>query len=454
MARLVREELLSWIQPVQLLSLNPNRQSGEVSGRFRSSGMLFDYSIKGGTVSYKPVGTSGRKDAISDGISDARILIAQLQASKGASAQQWSQERQDAYAETQIRLDRRCIRPDGTYYGTSGECRKGKNTTAAKERKRMSPKAVKESRARGAQKRSMTAMRVRLIREELEKMGKPETWNQNYDKAVAAAEQRMKAMRETGSASYKGYDLSPPSNPPYAGGDAKVAKVTKALRDRIAKLEPAATRLMIDLAEESGAKLEGLAHRLKAEKSLGRKIENEYKLHPFKGDINKCAESMSDVVRYTMKTTNDNYTDTVEAALKKFEGEGWTARVKNYWEAGQPYRGMNVALTSPDGLKVELQFHTPQSLFVKNKTHGLYEQYRVEKDNKKRRQLFDRMVKITDTLIPPWGAAKVGGTSRAQSVQRLQMRAGREKLRLMGIGEKKVLGFQTAEEAGLVRPGS
>ena len=65
MARLVREELLTLIQPVQLLSVNPNRSTGEVSGRFRSSGMLFDYAIKGSTVRYRPVGASGsRSDAL------------------------------------------------------------------------------------------------------------------------------------------------------------------------------------------------------------------------------------------------------------------------------------------------------------------------------------------------------------------------------------------------------
>lgn len=62
-ARLVREELSSLIQPVQLLSVNPSRTTGEVSGRFRSNGMLFDYAIKGGTVRYRPVGSGSQAGA-------------------------------------------------------------------------------------------------------------------------------------------------------------------------------------------------------------------------------------------------------------------------------------------------------------------------------------------------------------------------------------------------------
>lgn len=249
---------------------------------------------------------------------------------------------------------------------------------------------------------------------------------------------------------YRGYDLTPPANPGYAGSNPQVAKVAKTLRDRIGWQEPAATRMMIDLAEELGGSMDGLAHRLKAEKSLGRKIENEYKSEEFGGDMNKAAESMSDVVRYTMKTSNADYIGYTEKVISRFEAEGWTARVKNYWEAGQPYRGMNVALTSPDGLKVELQLHTPQSMAVKHRTHKLYEEYRVETNNKRRRQLFDRMVRITDRMIPPWGSASTNATARAPSVRRIQRTAGEQKQRLMAIGQRKVLGFQTAEEAGLV----
>lgn len=98
MARLVREELLTLIQPVQLLSVNPTRATGEVSGRFRSSGMLFDYSIKGGRVSYKPLGAGGRKDSADE-------------ASTGARAA--SPARRAAYLETRMRLDaakKKCVK--------------------------------------------------------------------------------------------------------------------------------------------------------------------------------------------------------------------------------------------------------------------------------------------------------------------------------------------------------
>lgn len=593
MARLAREELLSWIQPVQLLSLNPDRQTGEVSGRFRSSGMLFDYSIKDGTVSYKPVGAKGRSDAAEHGVLGDRRLDAKRIKNAEGQLDLLGDGKGIKCGDGWIRPDYDCSKGKGPASGAAARAKTDKPRVAADPKSidqeirrlqklqadheehanrsghhpgviareviaglqafnggsdygRRKPgeglswsihgqnHQIPESKLQGLSARQLSALiytkinggkpspgqpfgdwfaepqtsgpvgsgrkdavdstvdLVRVLRASqvaLQKgwsASRADSYLDTQDRLDAGkncgkgfgcgstcidrskqcrvtggkAAQRLGSMVRGGGAgapggnTYKGYDLTPPSNPSYAGSNAEVAKVTKALRDRIGQQEPAATRMMVDLADGLGAQLDGLSHRMKAEQSLGRKIENEYENPPFNGDLKKCAESMSDVVRYTMKTTNENYTDMAEATIKKFESEGWNARVKNYWEAGQPYRGMNVALTSPDGLKVELQLHTPQSLYVKHKTHPLYEAYRVETDNKKRRQLFDRMLKVTDALIPPWGAAKVGGTSRSSQVQRLQMKAGREKLRLMGIGEKKVLGFQTAEEAGLVRTGS
>lgn len=56
MASIVRsviQELLH--QQIQIMTLNSSRATGTVSGRFRSGSLVYDYSIKGDDVSYKPV---------------------------------------------------------------------------------------------------------------------------------------------------------------------------------------------------------------------------------------------------------------------------------------------------------------------------------------------------------------------------------------------------------------
>lgn len=398
-ARLVREELLTLIRPVQLMTVNPSKSTGEVSGRFRSNGVLFDYSIGSGTVRYRPVGGGDRSDSVE--------LLEQLQLSRRALRDRWSAARQDGYREMLEAIGRLDARGKGK---GKKNCSKGYGCGST------CIESTKECIKQGG----------------------------NASRALASA-----VKGSAGGSSYKGYQLGEPANPPYQGKNPEVARITKALRDRIGELEPATTRAMIDIAQRHGATLDGLAHRLKAEKSLGRKIENEYNLEEFGGDIQKCAESMSDVVRYTLKTTNERYIETAENVIKDFEAAGYTARVKNYWQAGQPYRGMNIALTSPDGLKIELQLHTPQSLYVKHKTHPLYEQYRVETNDRRRRQLFDRMLKITDALVPPWGTASTSSPARSPQVREIQQQTAARRERLMGIGQRKLLGFQTAKEAGL-----
>lgn len=122
-ARLVREELLTLIQPVQLLSVNPSKGTGEVSGRFRSNGVLFDYTIGGGTVRYRPVGAGGdRSDAADQEMWDSMLalmpdsrkaggrrkdsaepalaeLLKELTLSRLALRNRWSPARRDAYRE-------------------------------------------------------------------------------------------------------------------------------------------------------------------------------------------------------------------------------------------------------------------------------------------------------------------------------------------------------------------
>jgi hypothetical protein len=84
------------------------------------------------------------------------------------------------------------------------------------------------------------------------------------------------------------------------------------------------------------------------------------------------------------------------------EARGYKARVKNYWEMDDPYQGINVALTHPSGIKVELQFHTPRSVKVKETVHGLLDKFRAEPNARTRFGLWDRMVRVSNQIpVPP-----------------------------------------------------
>ena len=207
---------------------------------------------------------------------------------------------------------------------------------------------------------------------------------------------------------YGGYEIVEPDNPEPEPGDYPDDVVTAARehRDEIVKVEKEMTETLVDLANKHKGKMEGLAFRLKSLKSLARKIAAE-KDEEHGGDAKKAAESMSDVVRYTMSYQPEDYVDGVTEVVKELTEQGYKLRIKNYWEGGDPYQGINIAAEHPDGVKFELQFHTPQSVVDKEEIHKLYESYRTETDVKKRYKLYDSMVRMAQKIQVPYPPEKL-----------------------------------------------
>ena len=211
---------------------------------------------------------------------------------------------------------------------------------------------------------------------------------------------------------YKGYELKEPDNPEPKPGEFPddVVEAAKKHRAEIEKVEAEITKLLIDLAEKNNARMEGLDFRLKALKSLMRKIAAE-KDSEHGGDAQKAAEAMSDVVRYTMSYGEEDYVAGVKDVVEQMQKLGYDLRIKNYWQSDDPYQGINVAVTHPDGTKFELQFHTPQSVAEKEKIHLMYEDYRGSTDPKQRWELYQKMVEIANKIgvpIPPEELLSIG----------------------------------------------
>lgn len=75
MAGLVRDVIGELIHTqIQLMSLNTNSSTGEVSGRFRAGQTIYDYKIVGDEVMYRPMGATPAQ-ARADGIRDRRFTV-------------------------------------------------------------------------------------------------------------------------------------------------------------------------------------------------------------------------------------------------------------------------------------------------------------------------------------------------------------------------------------------
>ena len=211
-------------------------------------------------------------------------------------------------------------------------------------------------------------------------------------------------------------------------------KQAERLRRDAEAVEPAVTSLMEGIAKTIGADfavLDGkssLEQRLKSTDSLARKIDADAE-KDHGGDREKAANAISDAVRYTLNIDDNSYADGVEKTVGALEKTGWKVEsVKNFWQQGDPYDGTNIKL-SKDGVKVELQLHTPQSHKVKEvDLHDDYEKYRKSTDNAERRRLWDGMVEKAKAIPRPANMGK-----------------------LLTLGTLVVQTFETAQQAGLTK---
>lgn len=212
-----------------------------------------------------------------------------------------------------------------------------------------------------------------------------------------------------------------------SGRSAEAVALAKGIRDKAIAAEPVITKLVEGIAQQSGAKLEGLAFRVKSTDSLARKIDADAEAG-YGGDRKKAAEEISDANRYTLSVNDTDYADTLKSTVTVLEETGWNVRVKNFWQSGDPYDGVNIKATR-DGVKVEIQVHTPKSFKTKEKAlHDVYEEYRVSKDDSFRRQAWDKMVSIAQRVPRPANYATV-----------------------LGVGTLVMQQFETAQQAGLLK---
>jgi ppGpp synthetase/RelA/SpoT-type nucleotidyltranferase len=546
-ARLVREELLTLIQPVQLLSVNPSKATGKVSGRFRSNSLLFDYSIGNGQVSYRPVGSGSRKD---HDFADVESLIGALQASRRYLRQGRADARVDGYLEVATALARmdaskgrksrtkkaKCT----TGYSCGKTCISRSQACRVQGRPGLDMKIVKLMEMTGDPSDPKTAMLwtgkgrgkkpTRITAENIgdfagqadvspikgrEAEGLAKAFVQGSPNTAivplaslvvqkdelqdpkflrgAKADPRETAARAMGweidgdprsrkkrdplsvsdngdgtftvvdgnataqAAMLAGWKNIPVQVVAYKGEPLNLRddvapsqrhtpmarKLAAGVRERAQQQEPAVTRMVVDLATKYNASMAGVEWRMKPSDSIASKIDRDTREYMSKFNMSEsqaqraAADNMGDAMRYTM-VIDTGYTSKLKSLVSDLEASGHTIRVKNSWEEGQAFRGINMAVTGPNGEKFEIQLHTKASKAAAQKMHDLYNVYRESKDDTIRRRIYDRMLKIGEQAGSPY--QKVGSDgSRSTNL--------RERRRLLEIGQRVFRGYQTTAEA-------
>jgi hypothetical protein len=220
-----------------------------------------------------------------------------------------------------------------------------------------------------------------------------------------------------------------PDKEPDAKWSAEAVAQARAIRERALAVEPKVTELMKTIQENSGGEFVQLDQRVKSTDSLASKIDRDA-VSEFDGDRSRSADAVSDAVRYTLKVGDDGYAQSLDSTVKALEASGFKLRVKNFWQSGDPYDGVNIKATK-DGITVEIQLHTRSSFAHKEGeggTHPIYKAYQVELNDSKRESMWNQMIEIARGVSRPanYGSILATGTLVLQQ-------------------------FQTAQEAGLIK---
>jgi hypothetical protein len=158
---------------------------------------------------------------------------------------------------------------------------------------------------------------------------------------------------------------------------------------------------------EPDRRLAGLRHMLKGEDRLKEKIADRLTAKPGR-TVQQALNGISDPVRFTFSYSPRRYADDVRSDVERLKAEGFELiKLKNLWSDEQ-YKGINSQWRKPEtGLRVEVQFHTPESLEAKELTHGAYERVRSSASPAERQELEAFQRQVNAFLITPEGTEEI-----------------------------------------------
>jgi hypothetical protein len=154
-------------------------------------------------------------------------------------------------------------------------------------------------------------------------------------------------------------------------------------------------------------RLAGLLHMVKGEDRLKEKIAERLTAKPGRM-VEDVIGAISDPVRFTFTYSPQRYADGVLTDVDRLKAEGFELiKLKNLW-ADEQYKGVNSQWRRPEtGLRVEVQFHTSESLEAKELTHGAYERIRSSASSSERQELEAFQRQVNAFLISPEGIEKI-----------------------------------------------
>tara|TARA_B100001123_G_scaffold442826_1_gene587333 strand:- start:749 stop:1462 length:714 start_codon:yes stop_codon:yes gene_type:complete len=139
---------------------------------------------------------------------------------------------------------------------------------------------------------------------------------------------------------------------------------------------------LLHLSKKYNCKLINLQYRVKSKDRLSSKIKKRINS---KTDIDKIIDGITDYYRFTFVIPFNRYIKVTKAINKILMNKYENAKPdkqQNRWDFGDFYQGINAVYKNND-ITFEVQYHTPESLDMKEHIHKIYEDYQkiIEKLN-------------------------------------------------------------------------
>ena len=197
-----------------------------------------------------------------------------------------------------------------------------------------------------------------------------------------------------------------------AGSKAEIARLARDLRAGAVKVEPEVTKTLVETVTGLGGEMAGLQHRLKSHSSIESKINRDMseQVGVAPADV---AAGINDLIRYTALIKPETFLESVKKIQADLEAKGWMPfdhKYKNFFFPGNSYQGYNTVMVNPDGVRMELQYHTPETITIKERAHDLYVKAReLPSGDELREKLNDQMASLWDNYIRPKDWEKLPG---------------------------------------------
>jgi hypothetical protein len=131
-------------------------------------------------------------------------------------------------------------------------------------------------------------------------------------------------------------------------------------------------------------------------------------------DAETAAAKINDVLRYTLSFDPSSYAEAVQKVQETLRKDGWEkydSKWKNFFvDDDMKYSGYHNIWVNGDGIRFELQYHTPESFKRKKLSHAAFKAFQATAPNSpERNQRYQDMIDAWEGFESPPGVENLEG---------------------------------------------